>query len=185
MPALLAGALFACTESAPPAPLDAGAPPALTADGIRVPVPSTWRLEAAPELTPPVQAHGAAVAPSDGPMPPKLVLTTEPLEGPPEPAFAKALAEVERLGERSGVEVERSGFGTRRVGSVQGAFIEARYRVGDPGVRFLHRALLLPRDRTMITLTATFLATDRERVEPELELILQGIELTGATGATP
>lgn len=192
-----------CRSEAPSGGPDAAAPPPSTALdvaelGLSLELPSSWTLRG-PAAKSPSSADGSRSvrtwievrrAKDDRGIPllvpARVVITSEPApEEAPELVFARILAELESIGDRPGVTLERSGFSSRPLGGFDTARLRVRYRVGGAaGTRVRHESLVVLHPATddraaeVVTVTGTFAARDAAAVEAEIHRALERVELT-------
>ncbi|MEL7369830.1 MAG: hypothetical protein AAFN74_13010 [Myxococcota bacterium] len=114
---------------------------------------------------------------------PRIEITSEPtIAADPESAYRAVKSDVERIGQQPGIEVVRSSLGFRPIGPEMVGDLSFRYRVGGAkGREVRQRSLLvfreMPSGPQVLSITATFLARDLERIEPEIQRMFAAVEL--------
>ncbi|MEO1338124.1 MAG: hypothetical protein AAFV29_20940, partial [Myxococcota bacterium] len=113
----------------------------------------------------------------------RIEITSEPtIAADPESAYRAVKSDVERIGQQPGIEVVRSSLGFRPIGPEMVGDLSFRYRVGGAkGREVRQRSLLvfreMPSGPQVLSITATFLARDLERIEPEIQRMFAAVEL--------
>lgn len=148
--------------------------------GISVSLLDGWQLASdLPSVDSPVVVLGKATSGSAS-----IVLSAEPLRGPAASRFSQTLRELEAIGERPELTVERSSIALRTLSQTEVADIQVRYRMevkGQPQ-KVQQRTLLIPRPTdppTMATLTANF-PTGAEQAA-DVERMFRGLTLSSPT----
>lgn len=120
---------------------------------------------------------------------PRIEVTSEPtLATDPETAYRAVKSDVERIGQKPGIEVVRSSMGFRPIGPEMVGDLSLRYRVGGASGREVRqRSLLVFREMAsgpeVLSITATYLARDLERIEPEIQRMFASVELFAKSDA--
>ena len=196
--ASLAAVLVACPNnqnetSGAGSVIDAGALPAALTSArhrFRLRLLPGWIVVPPAVARPPLEQVAAArrtatTAPFE--ISPRIEVTAEPtLARDPESAFQGIKADIEGLDRQPSVQLLRSSLGFRPVGPEMVGDLNVRYRVGGAeGRQVRHRSLLVWRpgpsgEATVLSITATFLARDLERVAPEVQRMFTNLELLPA-----
>ena len=124
---------------------------------------------------------------------PRIEITVEPtFATDAESAYRSIKADLEGIGRRPDATMVRSSLGFRPVGPDLVGDLNARYRLGkeDRSLEVRHRSLLVWRraangDISVLSITATYLTADVERIAPEIQRMFAGLELLDAPDGGP
>ncbi len=183
---------FGCKESKDDV-VDVGGVRYLKAGDLQVVLLPGWIESPSSPTTPEFEATARRIDPAMK-VAPKLVFTRQATDAnSPDDAFAEVKAELEALGEKPNVTIERTQMVTRVLPFGSVADIDLRYRFDSKATpkptRLVHRSLVSLRsmnetELAIVTLTATYLADDANRVAAEVDTIFESLEMATAPASS-